>query len=73
MAELHIGVRPDVRFYLAPIAIVVADFLARSADGQNAFELLDFEQGLPQVFQQMVAPLNSPRQMLNIALQTLDG
>ncbi len=46
MAELGFGMLLDVGFNLVPIALVVADPLAGSADGQHAAQCFDFRQRL---------------------------
>ena len=46
VAEFGLGMRTDVGLDLVPVALVVADFLAGHADGQQPAEDLDFREGV---------------------------
>ena len=48
VTELHLSMVPDVVFDLVPVALVVADFLARCTDGQDSSESIQLAHGLSQ-------------------------
>src|SRR5208282_3320641 len=52
--ESGVGVLLDLALHLAPVALVVADFLAGGADGQQAAQGLDLRQGLLQLGNQLL-------------------
>jgi hypothetical protein len=46
MAEFGFRVIPNIGFHLSPIALVIADLLARRTDREKATQYLNFFQGL---------------------------
>ena len=54
MAETRLGVITDIRFDLLPVALVVADFFACSANRQQSAQRLHAAEGILQFNDQLV-------------------
>lgn len=72
MAEVRVRVLADVCLDLVPVAIVVADLLAVSADGQQAAQGLDLRQRVLEVMDKLLALLLDSLALGNVAGYALE-